>query len=388
MFTDITSFNLFSVTVIKEWQKRKVIQNESVLLSHPSIVRYIAGQRGDNRPVVKVFLSYGNKEDMLFFKMCCTVPDDTQFEFVNVEKSKEIVGEVEKLKLQERKAPAVDKATRVQLNRIIEEHAEKIYANYSQVIGMRIGKVRRVGDTIQEEPCIVLYCLDKTIIPFGEKPLPDSIAGWPCDVREDFIMFGACPNKCSPFRQNSPDPGCSIGVPSDNASGSVGFLFESRDTKNAYGSGFLTASHVAIKRPCLDLYQSDATFRSLKFKSEDHCIVHPSWEDNEHADHTVGNVVQAYCGNYDLGKEETIKQENDIVHKDIKSSRLLELRNKDHCIEHIPSENNENLDQTVGKIIQINCSKNDLFKKTKDGKGVLGLDFAVIQSKNFRQEGM
>lgn len=41
--------------VIKEWQKRKVIQNESVLREHPSIVRYIAGHRGNRRPVVKVF---------------------------------------------------------------------------------------------------------------------------------------------------------------------------------------------------------------------------------------------------------------------------------------------------------------------------------------------
>lgn len=314
--------------MIKEWQKRKIIQDESVLLTHPSIIRYIAGHRGNRRQVVKVFLRNGKEEDELFFKTCCTVTENTQFEFVNVEKSKKIEGEVENLRLHEKKAPAVNKATRIQLNRIIEEHAEKIYAIYSHVVGMRIGKVRRVGDTIQEGPCIVLYCLDKTITPFGDKPLPDSIAGWPCDVREDFVMFGACPNKCSPFRQNFPDPGCSIGMPSDVDSGSVGFLFESRDLINTYGSGFLTASHVAIKRHNLELYKKEATFRSLGFKSDDHCIVHPSWEDNKRVDHTVGNVVQAYCGNYDY--------------------------------------------------IEI----------TEDKKRVLGLDFAVIQSNNFRQEGM
>lgn len=157
--------------MIKEWQKRKVILNESVLLRHPSIVRYIAGHRGNRRPVVKVFLRNGSDKDKLFFKTCCAVTEDTEFEYVNVEKSKELVLEVEKLKQQERKAPAVDKATRKQLNKIIEEHAEQIYAIYSNVVGMRIGKVRRVGDTIQEEPCIVLYCLDKTIIPFGKKTI-------------------------------------------------------------------------------------------------------------------------------------------------------------------------------------------------------------------------
>lgn len=110
------------------------------MLTHPSIVRYIAGHRGNRRPVVKVFLRNGNKEDELFFKTCCTVTKNTQFEFVNVEQSKKIEGEVENLRLHEIKAPAVDKATRIQLNRIIEEHAEKIYSIYSNVIGMRIGQ--------------------------------------------------------------------------------------------------------------------------------------------------------------------------------------------------------------------------------------------------------
>lgn len=373
--------------MIKEWQKRKVILNESVLLRHPSIVRYIAGHRGNRRPVVKVFLRNGSDKDKLFFKTCCAVTEDTEFEYVNVEKSKELVLEVEKLKQQERKAPAVDKATRKQLNRIIEEHAEQIYAIYSNVVGMRIGKVRRVGDTIQEEPCIVLYCLDKTIIPFGEKPLPDSIAGWPCDVREDFVMFGACPNKCSPMSQNFPDPGCSIGVPSDIASGSVGFLFESNDPINTYVSGFLTASHVAIERSYLELYQNDATFSSLALKSDDHCIVHPSWEDNEHVDHTVGNVVQAYCGNYDLRKQETKKNEHEIVKNDT-SIWLHGLKSNDHCKENLSLEIDKNIDHTSEEIVKKSCRKSDSIKVTKDEQRVLGLDFAVIQSNDFRQEGM
>lgn len=288
---------------------------------------------------------------------------------------KKIEGEVENLRLHEIKAPAVDKATRIQLNRIIEEHAEKIYSIYSNVIGMRIGKVRRVGDTIQEEPCIVLYCLDKTITPFGEKPLPDYIAGWPCDVREECFMFGTCPNKCSPFRQNFPEPGWSIGVPSDIASGSVGFLFESRDPINTYGSGFITATHVAIKRFYLELYQNDATFRSIALKSDDHRIVHPSWDDNEHVDYIVGNVVQAYCGNYELGKQETKKNE-------------YELKCDDNGKEHLSLEIYRNEDHTFEKSIKTTCEKNHLIKKPKDEERVLGLDFAVIQSNDFRQEGM
>lgn len=345
---------------------------------------YIAGHRGNRRPVVKVFLRNGNKEDKLYFKTSCAVTEDTEFEFVNVE---EIVEEVENLKEHEREAPAVDKATRAQLNRIIEEHAEKIYAIYSSVVGMRIGKVRRVGDTIQKEPCIVLYCLDKTIIPFGEKPLPDSIAGWPCDVREDFVMFGACPNKCSPMSQNFPDPGCSIGVPSDIASGSVGFLFESNDPKNPNVSGFFTASHVAIERSYLELFQNDATFSSLALKSDDHCIVHPSCEDNGHVDHTVGSVQEAYCGNYDFGKQEANKNEHEIVYNDT-SFCLHGLKSDDHCKEHLSLGIDKNIDHTYEKIVKKSCRKNDSIKVTKDEKKVLGLDLAVIQSNDFRQEGM
>lgn len=377
--------DIFSVTVINEWRKRKVISDESVLLTHPSIVKYIAGYKGDSGTVVKVFLSNGNEQDKMFFKEKCAVGEDTQFEFVNVGKSKEILEEVKNIKVLERQAPAVDKATRMELNKIIRENAEKIYAKHSQVVGMRIGKVRRVGVTIQNEPCIILYCLDKIIIPFGEKPLPDYIAGWPCDLREDFVMFGACPNQCLPSRQTFPDPGCSIGVPLDENSGSVGFLFESRDKMKTYG--FLTASHVAIKQPYLQLFQSDATFRSLELKSEDHCIVHPSWTDNGHNDHRVGSVVQAYFGNYDLEKEETKTNEKDIVQKDA-SLRLLELKGEDYCIERLSLENNKHIDHTVGKIMQTNYRKNDLIKKTKDEKMVLGLDFAVIQCNNVRHEGM
>lgn len=72
-------------------------------------------------------------------------------------------------------------------------------------------------------PCIILYCLHKCLIPFGEKPLPESIAGWPCDIREDFVRFGQCPQNCTAQNQRLPDPGCSIGKKWDSSSGSAGF---------------------------------------------------------------------------------------------------------------------------------------------------------------------
>lgn len=293
----------FQLTEIEEWLKRDVIRDKSVLKMHPSIIKYITGYkyRDDKKQFIKVYIHGDDKKAENFFKECCKVSEDTHFEFVNVVRSKEENKEVEELKQRERKAPAVDNSTRKQLKQIIQEYGDKIYARYSNVVGIRIGKVRRVGNTIQEHPCLVLYCLDKFLIPFGEKPLPEAIAGWPCDIREDFVRFGICPNRCLASRQNLPDPGCSIGIPSDDSSGSVGFLVESKDPLNTFEFGFLTASHVAIKR-FEQLYHDEKLLSMHFLKLNNHFIVHPSWIDNEHIDHKVGKVVESFCGNYGLDK--------------------------------------------------------------------------------------
>lgn len=303
MLFHIFYMHFFQLTEIEEWLKRDVILDKSVLKMHPSIIKYITGykDRDDKKQVIKVYLHGDDKEAQNFFKECCQVSEDKHFEFVNVERSKGKSKEVEELKQRERKAPAVDNSTRKQLKQIIQEYGDTIYARHSNVVGIRIGKARRVGDTIQEQPCLVLYCLDKFLLPFGEKPLPETIAGWPCDIREDFVRFGVCPNRCLASRQNLPDPGCSIGMPSDDSSGSVGFLVESKDPLNTFEFGFLTASHVAIKR-FEQLYHDEKLLSMHFLKLNNHFIVHPSWIDNEHNDHKVGKVVESFCGNYGLDK--------------------------------------------------------------------------------------
>lgn len=55
---------------------------------------------------------------------------------------------------------------------------------------MKISNVRCVGDIIKDELCIVLYCLDKILIFFGENLLLDFFGGWFCDIREDSVMLG------------------------------------------------------------------------------------------------------------------------------------------------------------------------------------------------------
>lgn len=83
-----------------------------------------------------------------------------------------------------------------------------------------------MGDMIINELCIVLYCLDKIIILFGEKLLLEMIVGWFCDIREDFVMFGKCLRLCLLFSWNFFEFGCSIGIFFVDFVGFVGFLVE------------------------------------------------------------------------------------------------------------------------------------------------------------------
>lgn len=55
---------------------------------------------------------------------------------------------------------------------------------------MKISNVRCVGGIKKEELCIVLYCLDKMIIFYGEYLLLEFFEGWFCDIREDIVMLG------------------------------------------------------------------------------------------------------------------------------------------------------------------------------------------------------
>lgn len=292
------------------------MRDRSVLKNRPSILKYITGYRDsvDKKQVVKVFLNCEDKESEMFFKSCFDLSRDLQFEFVNVEKFKEKNKEVEQLKLRECEAPPVDNITRKQLKQIIQDHGEKIYGLFSNVVGINTSNARRVSNSIKEEPCIVLYCLDKSLIPFGEKRLPESIAGWPCDIREDFVRFGRCPGNCPAQNRSLPDTGCSIGIKSDSSSGSAGFLYKSKEPTNALGDGFFTAAHVAVKA-FEDLFP-DKSFRTANLRPDDNIIVHPSFPDNGNKNYRVGRVVEAVFG----------KHEN--IHLDFAAMKINESRNE------------------------------------------------------------
>lgn len=285
--------------MITEWLRKEIIDDNSKLKEHPSILKYITGHRGDGHSVVKVFLRNHDEKAQLLFKNACNDSNKLRFEFENLaDKSRQIKKRAKKIQLLERKASAIKESTRIEMKKVIQEHGKKIFAKHSNVVGMCISNIRCVSDWTLPEPCIVLYCLDKTLIPFGEEQLPKVLAGWPCDIREDFVMFGTCPNNCSLYNQNLPKPGCSIGRPSDFSSGSVGFLVEAKNPVRRLRCGFLTAAHVAIER-FQELYKQKSLLSMNHLLSQQrHFIVHPSWEDNEHENNTVGEVIESYCGNY------------------------------------------------------------------------------------------
>lgn len=286
-------YNISSLLAeINEWFKREVIQDKASLHKYPSIIKCIAGQR-DDKNVVKVYLSGDTKEETKeAFKQECKL-ENTEFEFVNIEGKIEMPKEIEKIKALEREAPDIDKSTIKELKSIIQEHTDKLYARHSNIIGIQIG--RRVHS--DAHPCIIFYCLDKTLIPFGEKQLPETLAGWPCDVREDFIRLGTCTQQCrAGICADLPELGCSTGKASKRGSGSVGFMYESMDS-DKYKSGFLTASHVAIEE-CHRLHRGNTFLSNHLLGQKRHIIVHPSCDDNAGVDHEVGEVVESFFGNY------------------------------------------------------------------------------------------
>lgn len=292
--------NLFYISVFEDWCKLEIIDDKSQLHKYPSVIKYIIGYKGNDK-MLKVYLRNDDEKTKEFFKTCWS--DDTKIEFV-VRKTEKKSKEIENIQKCETYAPPIDAPTMNQLNEIIEDQGEKIFARHSNVVGLEISNVRCAGDIKKEEPCIVLYSLDKTLIPFGEKPLPESIGGWPCDVREDIVMLGfkECPTNCPFPRYNHFMKGCSIGNPLMKDSGSVGFFYKSTNPTNTLGSGFLTASHVAVNG-FERLYNQSPLSLNNTLYHQDHDIVHPSREgyDASNSDNKVGKVVESFLGNYELG---------------------------------------------------------------------------------------
>lgn len=276
---------------METWRKREVIRDKEALAKYPSISNFIAGTKY-GKPYVKVFLRQEDEDGEIFIQKHSTLSKDTHFEFVNVSAKSTKRKELEKIKDKEKNAPALPDDVRIHLNKIINSQAEKIYANHTTVSGLGVSNVRYEGDNLTNGPCIVIYCLDKFLIPYGETLLPKGLEGYPCDIREGAFMFGYCAD----CRNVNPNPGCSIGMPNDRYTGSAGFIVKSTEPK--YLTGFLTAAHVSIEE-LLDLYEEGLLLSECRcdFADRKHEIIHPSWAYLE-KNNVIGEVKESFIGNY------------------------------------------------------------------------------------------
>ena len=243
---------------------------------YPSVVAFTAGKK-NGESVVKVILREDDPEAKESFRKGCVISPKPLFQFVCFEKG---------MNLKDRKSESIitkiDPEKRNEIDTIITKEGRKIFAKHSHIVGIGIGQI----DT---KPCIVLYCLDKTLVPFGEEKLPQVIGDeyqYPVDVREDMVAFGHCTN-C-----NSVNNGCSISRSSVDQTGSVGFLARSRKSSLAPEEGFLTAAHVALD--CLPEVYAGNSHHDIN-----ECeIVHPSYKDNKNRNTIIGRVSEAFCGNF------------------------------------------------------------------------------------------
>lgn len=266
--------------MVNEWKKREILGKCDELNNFPSVLKVLVGQKG-NKKCVKAFFEEKNEKAEIFLKSLSgklSLSGETIYEFINVneelEKKREEVNEIRK---REETAPSIPSAVQQALGEYIDSNAEKIYAKYSNVIGIDVSNVLTRDN--KETPCIVLYCLDKTIIPFGEKELPCMLQEFPCDIREDIMMFGSC-DKCI---ENTLSSGCDIG--SSYMGGSAGFMI------NSPFRGFLTAAHVAVKNVGA-IYKSEENdlFCARGLREE---IVHPF-----KSPVIVGEVEKCILGNF------------------------------------------------------------------------------------------
>ena len=118
----------------------------------------------------------------------------------------------------------------------------------------------------RKEPCFVFYCVDKLLVPFGEKKLPDKLGGYPVELIDDYVMFG---------HAQSLEDGSSDVRPFLSKEGSIHLRVKSR-SKNAslLECRFLTPAHVA--HTFLELYKTGALLAENPSSDKTHTAGHPS----------------------------------------------------------------------------------------------------------------
>lgn len=145
-----------------------------------------------------------------------------------------------------------------------------------------------------KEFCIVLYCLVKDIILFGEKKLLVFFEGYLCDIREDFVMFGngKCLYECLVFNKSFFEFGCCIGI--IDFYGFVGFLVE---FGNYLECGFLIVLYVVVLGFKV-FYRFNICLLNISFLRNEEFVVYIINLVFEYKN--VGEVVEVFFGNCDF----------------------------------------------------------------------------------------
>lgn len=166
-------------------------------IQHPNIVSYIA-DRKNGISLVKVFLRQEDKDTVDFFRDKRSLVNAI---FINVS---DVFGSMPMKTMETQINDSfMQQEERKQLSFFIKIHREKLMAMHTNIVGLGVGtKMLKENERV---PCIVIHCLDESLIHFGEQPLPKSIDGFLVDIRENFVPFGCCLN-CSSLRS-----GCAIG---------------------------------------------------------------------------------------------------------------------------------------------------------------------------------
>lgn len=283
--------------MIEESTKGKLVQDrERLFCKFPSIRTLIAGKR-EGRSIVEVFLRDNDKKADIndYLKEIYDDSFDVQFYPPDVsERRQKETESSEKVKHIKEMNPLseVEKHTMGHMRKLVQIHEDILLANYSNLVG--IGVSRIVDGSRCGKPCIVLHCLDKTIVPFGENMLPKFIEGYPVEVQENLYSFAYC-ETCPPIDYHCGI--CTLYYKNGETyirEGSVGFFVKNRS--DSHGSGFLTAAHVVLCKKQLDhMYKSKDMFCKAD-EDDKYKILHQSKADKK-KDEVIGQVNKALFGN-------------------------------------------------------------------------------------------
>lgn len=153
--------------VIDEWKARKSFEKSQI---PSSIATYVSGRK-HGVPTVKVFLNYEDTKAKEFVnKMWDT---SIHFEFVTLAKKFKENSQSPIRKMELTASPNVKN-----MCRIIDRQGEKLMAYHSTIVAIGVDRNQKGF------PCIVLYCLDKMLIPFGEEEIPEYLEHERVEIRE------------------------------------------------------------------------------------------------------------------------------------------------------------------------------------------------------------